>query len=163
MKINADIYVKDVPGTLVAALEPISTLDGNIDGVFHNREQIISGRILVNVTFNIDQCNLERLKKEWKAKDITIVKLGEDVETFTMDYMLVGKLDAVYIESLLKKLNEEVELDSVNVGYSSKMSSESRTAMISISVHTKENLEKFSVRLGEEAKKANLMYIRGVN
>ena len=42
MKINADIYVKDVPGTLVSSLEPISTLGGNIVGVVHNREQIVS-------------------------------------------------------------------------------------------------------------------------
>ena len=38
MKINADIYVKDVPGTLVSSLEPISTLGGNIVGVVHNRD-----------------------------------------------------------------------------------------------------------------------------
>ena len=64
MKISADIYVKDVPGTLVSSLEPISTLGGNIVGVVHNREQVVSGRISVNVIFNIEPQSLDALKKE---------------------------------------------------------------------------------------------------
>ena len=63
MKISADIYVKDVPGTLVSSLEPISTLGGNIVGVIHNREQVVSGRISVNVIFNMDQKSLDALKR----------------------------------------------------------------------------------------------------
>ena len=77
MKINADIYVKDVPGTLVSSLEPISTLGGNIVGVVHNREQVVSGRISVNVIFYMEPQSLDALKKEWKARDIIIADIGE--------------------------------------------------------------------------------------
>ena len=80
MKINADIYVKDVPGTLVSSLEPISTLGGNIVGVVHNREQVVSGRISVNVIFYMEPQSLDALKKEWKARDIIIADIGEDFE-----------------------------------------------------------------------------------
>ncbi len=163
MKISADIYVKDVPGTLVSSLEPISTLGGNIVGVVHNREQIVSGRISVNVIFNMDQKSLDALKKEWKARDIIIADFGEDFEIVSMDYMLIGDLSAAYIEDLIKRASEVVNLESVNMGYSSKMDTGSRTAMISANLRLKDYICKLSKFMSAEAKKAGLTCIMGVN
>ena len=162
MKINADIYVKDVPGTLVSSLEPISTLGGNIVGVVHNREQIMSGRISVNVIFNMEQKSLEALKKEWKSRDIIIADFGEDFEIVSMDYMLIGNLSAAYIEDLIKRASEIVDLESVNMGYSSKLDTESRTAMISANLKSRDDIYKLSDFISEEAKKAGLTYVMGV-
>ncbi len=163
MKISADIYVKDVPGTLVSSLEPISTLGGNIVGVVHNREQVVSGRISVNVIFNMDQKSLDALKKEWKARDIIIADFGEDFEIVSMDYMIIGDLSAAYIEDLIKRASKEVELESVNMGYSSKRDSGSRTAMISADLRSKDDICKLSKFMSAEAKKAGLTCITGVN
>lgn len=163
MKINADIYVKDVPGQLVSSLEPISAMDGNIVGVVHNREQLISGRIIVNVTFNIEPDNLELLKKEWKSRDVIVAKMGEAVEVFSMDYMLIGNLTASYIESVIEKISKKIDFESVDVGYSSKMSKTTRTAMISAKVHSEESLWELNDYLAAEAKKSGLVYIRGVS
>lgn len=162
MKINADIYVKDVPGQLVASLEPISAVGGNIVGVVHNREQLISGRISVNVIFTIDNESLEQLKAEWKKRDVIVSKIGEDVEIFAMDYMLIGDLNAAYIEDLIDKAAKTVDLVSVDMGYSSKMNTKSRTAMISTYVKSKDDLSKLNGFIADEAKKAGLTYIRGV-
>ena len=159
MKINADIYVKDVPGTLVSSLEPISTLGGNIVGVVHNREQIVSGRISVNVIFNMDQKSLDALKKEWKARDIIIADFGEDFEIVSMDYMLIGDLSAAYIEDLIKRASKVVDLESVNMGYSSKMNTDSRTAMISANLRSKDDIYRLSDFIADEAKKADLTYV----
>lgn len=163
MKISADIYVKDVPGTLVSSLEPISTLGGNIVGVVHNREQVVSGRIPVNVIFNMDQKSLDALKKEWKARDIIIADFGEDFEIVSMDYMLIGDLSAAYIEDLIKRASKEVELESVNMGYSSRMDAGSRSAMISANLRSKDDISKLSKFMSDEAKKAGLTCITGVN
>lgn len=163
MKFNADIYVRDVPGQLVASLEPISTYDGNIIGVVHNREQVISGRILVNIIFDMDKPNLERLKREWRTKDVIIVKMDEDTESYSMDYMLVGDLSTSAIEALMVKASEDIQLQSIEVGYSAKSGKSSRTAMISVSVSTKEDLQKLDNFMSEEAKKSNLTYITGVS
>ena len=54
MMVNAELYVRDLPGQLVGSLEPISLVDGNIVGVVHNREQMVNQRICVNVTFQIN-------------------------------------------------------------------------------------------------------------
>ena len=50
MMVNAELYVRDLPGQLVGSLEPISMVDGNIVGVVHDREQKVNNRILVSVT-----------------------------------------------------------------------------------------------------------------
>ena len=163
MKISADIYVKDVPGTLVSSLEPISTLGGNIVGVVHNREQIVSGRISVNVIFNMEQSSLDALKKEWKARDIIIANFGEDYEIVSMDYMLIGDLSAAYIEGLIEKASKVVELESVNLGYMSNIMTGSRTAMISANLKSKDDINKLSDFIADEAKKANLTFVMGVN
>ncbi len=162
MKINADIYVKDVPGTLVSALEPSSTLGGNIVGVGHNREQVVSGRISVNVIFNIEPQSLDALKKEWKARDIIIADIGEDYEIVSMNYMLIGDLNAAFIEDLIDKASKIVNLESVDMGYSSKMKTDSRTAMISANLRSKDDIDKLSDFMSGEAKKAGLTCIMGV-
>ena len=162
MKISADIYVKDVPGTLVSSLEPISTLGGNIVGVVHNREQVVSGRISVNVIFNMDQKSLEALKKEWKARDIIIADFGEDFEIVSMEYMIIGKLDAAFIEDLINRASKIVDLESVDMGYSSKMKADSRTAMISANLRSKDDMDKLSDFMYEEVKKAGLTCVMGV-
>ena len=162
MKISADIYVKDVPGTLVSSLEPISTLGGTIVGVVHNREQIVSEKISINVIFNMDQKSLDALKKEWKARDIIIADFGEDYEIVSMDYMLIGNLSAAYIENLIKRASRIVELESVDMGYSSKLNSGSRTAMISANLRSKDDIYKLSDFLAGEAKDADLTFIMGV-
>ena len=101
MIVNAELYVKDLPGQLVGSLEPISVVDGNILGVVHNRERIVNHRICINITFEAEDDQLERLKAIWKSKDIIISKIGTAYETFTMDYMLIGDIDARYIERLI--------------------------------------------------------------
>lgn len=163
MKINADIYVKDVPGQLVASLEPISTYEGNIIGVVHNREQVISGRILVKIIFDMDATNLELLKKEWRSKDVIIVKMDEAVESYSMDYMLVGNITASQIEDIMERASKDIDLQSVEIGYSSKGSNGSRTAMISVSVSSKKDLAGLNDFLSKEAADSELTYIRGVD
>ena len=75
MLVNADIYVKDIPGQLVSALEPMSTVNANIIGVVHSRDQMISGRIAVNITFDIDPERIDSLKEIWTSRDVIVAKI----------------------------------------------------------------------------------------
>ena len=87
MLVNAELYVKDLPGQLVGSLEPISVVDGNILGVVHNRERIVNHRICINITFEIEEEQLERLKQIWKSKDI-IISGGENISTIEVEAAL---------------------------------------------------------------------------
>lgn len=164
MIVNAELFVKDLPGQLVGSIEPISLIDGNIMGVMHDRERIVNHRICVNITFEVEgQNQLEALKKIWKSKDIIISKIGSVYQTYTMDYLLIGDIDAMYIEELMNKANSLVTMDAVDVRYSSKTNSSSkRTGLISVKTRSEEDLEKLDRFLDDECRKTNTIYVRGV-
>jgi ACT domain-containing protein len=163
MIVNAELFVNDLPGQLIGSLEPISLVNGNILGVVHNREKIIDHRICVNVTFEVDDKRLEELKDLWQSKDIVISSLGSVHETFKMDYILIGDVNAQYIESLVKKINEATTIDQISVSYSSKsIKTASHTSLISIKARYEDNLDKIDMILRRECKRSNVTYVRGV-
>ena len=163
MIVNAELFVKDLPGQLVGSLEPISVVDGNILGVVHNRERIVNHRICVNITFEVEEDQLERLKAIWKSKDAIISKIGTAHETYTMDYMLIGDIDARYIEGLINKASTIADLEAVDVRYSSRTGDYSkRTGIISVKTKSKDDLNKLDEFLDTECMKSGTTYVRGV-
>jgi len=163
MLVNAQLYVKDLPGRLVESLEPISLVNGNIMGVVHDREQIVNQRICIDVTFEIKgNEDLEHLKEIWKSKDVLIAEIGSVYKTFTMEYMLVGKFDASYVEKLIDKASNTVSFESVDVNYSSKNASSTRTAMISAEVLSEADLKKLDKILMTACRKSKIVYVRGI-
>ena len=80
-----------------------------------------------------------------------------------MDYMLIGDIDARYIEGLLNKAYTIADLDGVDVRYSSKASDFSkRTGMISVKTKSQEDLDKLDEFMDTECRKAGITYVRGV-
>ncbi|MDR2866207.1 MAG: homoserine dehydrogenase [Methanomassiliicoccaceae archaeon] len=164
MMVNADIFVKDVPGQLVGSLEPISLVDGNIVGVVHNRENVVNGRIGVNITFEIGSAeDLEKLKAIWKGKDILISQISSVIETFPMEYVLIGDIGPAQIEKLIGNAEKTVALESVDVRFSSRTSDKKRTAMISAHVRSEDDLRKLNVFMISACRKANIVCIRSVS
>lgn len=164
MIVNAELYVKDLPGQLVGSLEPISLVDGNIMGVVHNREQIVNHRICLNVTFEVDDAGqLDKLQQIWKSKDVIISRIGSVYQTYTMEYMLIGEFNAHYVEGLIDRISERISLDSVDVRYSSKTNGSSkRTGMIAVKTRSQEDLDMMDDFLYNECQKSDITYIRGV-
>jgi len=163
MMVNAQLYVKDLPGRLVESLEPISLFNGNIVGVVHDREQIVNQRICIDVTFEIKNTSeLEKLKEIWKSKDVQIAKIGSVYKTFTMEYMLIGKFKASHVESIIDDASTKISFESVDVNYSSKNASSTRTAMISAELMSENDLKKFDSFLADACRKANIVYVRGL-
>ncbi|MBR7152159.1 MAG: homoserine dehydrogenase [Candidatus Methanomethylophilaceae archaeon] len=164
MIVNAELFVKDLPGQLVGSLEPISLVDGNIMGVVHNREVIVNNRICLNVTFEVEDRNqLCKLRDLWQARDIIIARMGSGNRTYSMEYMLIGDFDAQGIEGLINTAQHSIALDSVDIRYSSKTGpSSKRTAMISVKTQDARNLDRVDEFLDEECRKNGITYVRGV-
>ncbi|MDR0335291.1 MAG: homoserine dehydrogenase [Methanomassiliicoccaceae archaeon] len=163
MIVNADLFVRDVPGQLVGSLEPISLVDGNIVGVVHNRDSIVNGRIAVNITFEVSSAeDLEKLKNIWKSRDVMISRLSSVVETFPMDYLLIGEFGPSQIEKLMNSAGKAVGLESVDIRFSSKASDSKRTVMISANVRSSDDIVRLNAFMASACKKADIVFIRGV-
>jgi len=161
--VNAQLYVKDLPGRLVESLEPISLVNGNIVGVVHDREQIVNQRICIDVTFEIKGASeLDQLKDIWKKRDVQIAKMGSVYKTFTMEYMFVGKFKASFVESLIDSASQKISLESVDVNFSSQNASSVRTAMISAELRSESDLKMFDGFLMDACKESGIVYIRGL-
>ncbi|MFH1788931.1 MAG: ACT domain-containing protein, partial [Candidatus Altiarchaeota archaeon] len=62
MKVELELGLRDVPGSLISALQPISDSGGNILSVVHMRDS--GERVGVKVVFNVvDVESLERIKR----------------------------------------------------------------------------------------------------
>lgn len=164
MIVNAELFVKDLPGQLVGSLEPISNVDGNILGVVHNRDKIVNHRICLNVTFEVDEIvQLEKLKDIWKSKDIVISQIGSVCETVSMDYMLIGKIDAPFMDKLVADASKDIALESVDIRYSSKAADATKSSgMISVKAHSEDDLETLDSFFHAKCKEAGITYIRGI-
>ncbi|MDD2626342.1 MAG: homoserine dehydrogenase [Candidatus Methanomethylophilus sp.] len=164
MMVNAELYVKDLPGQLVGSLEPISMVDGNIVGVVHDREQIINQRIRVSVTFEVASTpQLEKLKAIWKSKDIVISKMGSVYETVTMEYLILGHFSAGYVDNLIDEASNVVNFESVDVSYSSRNGNDTRrTALITAEVRSQTDQDKLDRFFSSACREGSLVYIRGL-
>ena len=162
MLVNADIYVKDIPGQLVVALEPMSMVNANIIGVVHSREQVISGRIAVNITFNIESNMIDKLKTIWESRDVLVAKIGSVIKTYSRVYMLIGAVTAPVLEKLLDNAKKEIEIRSVDFRLSYN-SNGKNTAMIQAGVGSEDDLSKLDVLLANECSKNEFTFIRGVD
>jgi len=164
MKVNAELYVRDLPGQLVASLEPISMVNGNIVGVVHEREQMVNDRILVSVTFEVGTvAQVDELKDIWKSMDVQIGQMGSVGKTYPMDYLILGKFDGTYLDTLLEGAEKTAHLESVDVGYSARNTHASgRSAMISVEVSERSDIDKLDTFFDESCRKNGLILIKGV-
>ena len=75
MRVNVDIQLKDIPGQLIGALEPISKNDGNIRSVVHRHDKISGGKIAINLTFEVgNQKALDNILGDWKGRDVDVLR-----------------------------------------------------------------------------------------
>jgi len=161
MLVTANIYVRDVPGQLVAALEPMSTVNANIIGVVHSRDQTISGRISVDLTFDIDPDLIETLKKIWISKDVIVATIGSVVDLHNTAFMIIGDVNAAAMDEMMDKARAKVSIETCDIRISSR-SSGNNTALVSASVKSEEDLDILSASMSEQCRSKGYTFIRGV-
>lgn len=164
MKVNVDLRLKDVPGQLVWALEPISANDGNIRGVVHHHDAMMGGRIAVNVTFEVrSDKTLERILDIWKEREIDVVRMDAVFESYPVQYLLVGNISSGEIESITKGLEAMEGLASLDVRFTGSVTSSKRAAMVTGKAIRKEALEPIEQFFRKRAEDGGYTLIRGLD
>jgi ACT domain-containing protein len=108
MRIELDVELKDTPGQLVRALEPISRLGGNIISVVHIREELTKrGRLPVHFIINVEDGEvLDRILGELEERDIWVSKVGEAKKKERIKVILIGHVVDTDIRDTIDRLNE---------------------------------------------------------
>jgi len=163
MRVHADLRLKDVPGQLVRALEPISSFGGNIVGVVHHHDQVAGGRISVNVTFEVkSQKQLESTLQAWKGLDIDVARLSSLFETFEFEYVITGEISPTELREITDGIESVNELDSVDLRYSVSPSTGEKAILIFGKVKQKAALARVDDFLRQRALQSGFLLISGL-
>jgi ACT domain-containing protein len=99
--------LKDVPGQLLKALEPIARFGGNIQSIMHQHERKTPlGRIPVVLVFGIgDKVRLNKVLAALRAMDVTVTQLGEQAGAVQTTVMLIGHIIHTDARDTIDRLN----------------------------------------------------------
>jgi ACT domain-containing protein len=163
MRVHADLRLKDVPGQLVKALEPISTSEGNIVGVVHHHDVVLAGRISVNVTFEVNsQKQLEHILAVWKERDVDVARLSSMFETFEFEYLIVGEIAPNELREITDGIESLEHLDAVDIRYSISPSTGEKAAMVYGKVKERSALARVDDFLRQLSMQAGFLLISGL-
>lgn len=161
VRVNVDLRLKDVPGQLIGALEPVAKNDGNIVGVVHSHDQVSAGRIGVNLTFEVsNEKQLDKIFSEWKDRGVDILKIDQLFETFTLEYVIVGDVSSTEMTKITDGIQALGDVDSIDIRYSISSAKE-KAALISGKVRKNETIKKANKFMRERSKKAGFLIVRG--
>jgi len=109
MKVDLELGLRDVPGSLISALSPISDLGGNIQSVVHQRGA--GGLVGVKVVFKImDLESLEVISNALVKKKIHVQKIQVDGRKYytkrTLSFLFIGHVIDTDIRDTIDKINE---------------------------------------------------------
>ena len=87
------LEMKDAPGQLVAALQPISEVGGNIIAVIHQRdEKAEDDRLGVQIVLEIPDDRLNELIARIKDKGVNVVRIGKRRLLYTQTVIMIGHI-----------------------------------------------------------------------
>lgn len=163
MKVSMSIELKDIPGQLVLALQPISDFGGNIRSVVHHRDKKTpSGRIPLQLVLEIEDRNLSVLVERLKERGVNVVRIGEERLMDSMVVLLIGHIVHSDIRETIDSIDstgfaEVVELSLSMPGVDLKSS-----ASVTISAVGTEELNDALAILEAAAEKKGIMVIASI-
>ncbi len=163
MKISMDIELKDIPGQLVLALKPVSDLGGNILSVLHQRDKKTpSGRIPVQLTFEIEERELDRLVKRLKERGVNVVRIGKERLKESMVVLLIGHIVHSDIRETIDSIDRTGFAEVVELSLSMPGVDKKSSASVTLSAVGKEELKEALGILERTASKKGIMVISSI-
>ncbi len=87
------LEMKDRPGQLVAALQPISAVGGNIIAVIHQREISAATETLdVQIVLKLPEGRLSRLLELLREQGVNVVRIDEERLLYECTLIMIGHL-----------------------------------------------------------------------
>ena len=91
MQVSMKLEMKDSPGQLVSALQPISEVGGNIIAVIHQRDLSSKEETLgVQIVLEIAETRLSELVSKIKERGVNILRIGKDRLLYKQTVIMIG-------------------------------------------------------------------------
>ena len=163
MKIDMTLELKDIPGTLIEAIEPVSRHGGNIRSVLHLRTG--SGPVPVEIIFEVpDELSLNLIKNSLEERKIRISEIKVEGKKYyekeTHSFMLVGHVIDTDILDTIDRLNEVGMVSDLDVLMPSP--DEKSSVMMNVDVD-KEHSKKLMDVMDEISTEKQLLSIKSLD
>jgi len=163
MKIDMTLELKDIPGTLIEAIDPISRHGGNIRSVLHLRTG--SGPVPVEIIFEVpDELSLNLIKNSLEERKIRISEIKVEGKKYyekeTHSFMLIGHVIDTGIMDTIDRLNEVGMVSDLDVLMPSP--DEKSSVMMNVDVD-KEHSKKLMDVMDEISTEKQLLSIKSLD
>jgi ACT domain-containing protein len=164
MRIELDVELKDRPGQLVKALEPISRLGGNIISVVHLREELTkSGRVPVHIIIEVeDERALEGILDELEKMDIWVSKVGEAKKKKRITVLIIGHVVDTDIRDTIDRLNQVPGTMVGDMALSMPHPEKETSALMDIDISNPERIKTAISELDRIAEEKGLIVIKSL-
>jgi ACT domain-containing protein len=160
MKISMDIELKDIPGQLVLALQPISEFGGNILNVLHQRDKKTpAGRIPVELVIELEESRLEGLVKKLTERGVKVVRTGEERLRESMVVLLIGHIVHSDLRETIDSIDSTGFAEVVGLSLSMPGVNEESSASVTLRAIGKKELNEALKILQRTASKKGIMII----
>ncbi len=157
------LELKDVPGSLLRALEPISRHGGNIVSVLHSRGE--KNLVSVQITFSVhDQFSLDLIRKSLQAEKVRISDIKLEGKKYyskkTISFILVGHVIDTDIRDTIDRINTLALVSDIDVVMPSP--EERSSVIMNVDVDEK-NSNKLLELINEICDEKKFLLIRSLN
>lgn len=158
------VEIKDKPGQLLKALEPISRTGGNILGILHQREKMSPlGRIPVEISIKIDEDKVEDLIETMEGNDVVVRSYNEVRLTITTSALLVGHIIRTDLSDTINRIDSTGYAEVVDIRVNMPQLKEPSTAMITISATGKDRLDEAMGLLNNVCRDKEILVVEPLN
>jgi ACT domain-containing protein len=158
-----DIELKDIPGQLVLALKPVSDFGGNILSVLHQRDKKTpSGRIPVQLVFEIEERRLDRLVEGLKERGVNVVRIGKERLKESMVVLLIGHIVHSDIRKMIDSIDSTGFAEVVELSLSMPGVDKKSSASVTLSAIGTEELKEALNILERTVNKKGIMVISSI-
>jgi ACT domain-containing protein len=158
------VELKDQPGQLLRALEPISRYGGNILGILHQREKMTPLKIIpVEISIKIDENRVEDMINAIKENGVNVRSYNEIRLVATTSALLVGHIIHTDLSDTVRKIDKTGYAEVIDMHINMPQLNEPSTAMITISATGKEKLQDAMKLLNEVCRNKDILVIEPLN
>lgn len=120
MRVSMDIELKDEPGQLIMALEPVSKHKANLISVFHYHKTGSTGSSRVQVRLVIDANShiIHTIKEELEASGIRVLRIGEEKYLESITVLLLGHIIQSDLNDTISRIDSTGVAEVVEISLS---------------------------------------------
>lgn len=160
MQVSMKLEMKDAPGQLVAALQPISEVGGNIIAVIHQRdEKAEDDRLGVQIVLEIPDDRLNELIARIKDKGVNVVRIGKRRLLYTQTVIMIGHIMHTDLGDTVDRIDRTGFAEVTDMNMVMPAINEPSSALIVIRAVDRNEMEQTMEILRTVAKEKDLLII----